>query len=240
MAEFVFSPQERPSVAVSGREARFPVRRVFCVGRNYAAHAREMGRDPDREPPFFFMKPADAVVDAGGEVPYPPETADLQYEGELVVAIGAAGRDVAVEAAVAHVWGYAIGIDLTRRDLQAAAKELGRPWDWGKGFDASAVCGPVHPVADVGDLGGARISLAVNGAVRQDASLSDMIWSVPEIVSILSRSMAIRPGDLVYTGTPAGVGRIVPGDRVSVRIDGLGAIDVRIGGLASASGPEPG
>ena len=226
---YVFTPPEPASVAVAGSADRFPVRRIFCVGRNYAAHAREMGRDPDREPPFFFTKPADAVVDDGATVAYPPETANLHYEGELVVAIGTAGRDIAPERSLDHVWGYAIGNDLTRRDLQLDAREKGRPWDWGKGFDRSAVIGPVHPVAGTGHLASGSIRLAVNGETRQDADLADMIWSVPEIIAILSRSMEIRPGDLIMTGTPAGVGALVPGDACTVSIAGLGSITTRIG-----------
>lgn len=218
-----------PSVAVAGRSARFPVRRIFCVGRNYAAHAREMGKNPDRDPPFFFTKPADAVVDDGATVPYPPETANLHHEAELVVAIGKAGRDVSEQDALGFVWGYAIGNDLTRRDLQLDARDKGRPWDWGKAFDNSAVCGPVHEVSGVGHPSAGNIRLSVNGETRQDADLNELIWSVPEIIAILSRSMAIRPGDLVYTGTPAGVGALVPGDVCTVAIAGLGEITTRIG-----------
>lgn len=226
---FVFTPPPPPSVAVAGAEDRFPVRRIFCVGRNYAAHAREMGRDPDREPPFFFTKPADAVVDSGETVAYPPETANFHYEAELVVAIGLAGRDIAEADALTHVWGYAVGNDLTRRDLQLTAREQGRPWDWGKAFDRSAVIGSVHTVAAVGHPATGAIRLSVNGAVKQDADLRELIWSVPEIIAILSRSMAIRPGDLIMTGTPAGVGPLAPGDVCRVEIAGLGAIETTIG-----------
>lgn len=226
---YVFSPPETPSVAVAGTEDRFPVRRIFCVGRNYAAHAREMGKDPDREPPFFFTKPADAVVDSGETVAYPPETNDFHYEAELVVAIGRGGRDITEADALGHVWGYAVGNDLTRRDLQLAARDKGRPWDWGKAFDRSAVIGPLHPVAETGHVGTGAIRLAVNGTIKQDADLSELIWSVPEIVSILSRSMALVPGDLIMTGTPAGVGPLVPGDTCVVAIEGLGEITTRIG-----------
>lgn len=226
---FVFPPQLVPSVAVTGGEARFPVRRIFCVGRNYAAHAREMGKDPDREPPFFFTKPADAVVDSGATIPYPPLTNNLHFEGELVVAIGREGFRVSAEDALDHVFGYAAGNDLTRRDLQAEAKDLGRPWDWAKGFDRSAVCGPIRPASETGHPSSGRIRLEVNGKVRQDADLADMIWSVPEIISTLSHSMRIQPGDLVYTGTPAGVGALVAGDVCSVVIDGLDPAIVTIG-----------
>ncbi|MCO5159270.1 MAG: fumarylacetoacetate hydrolase family protein [Aquamicrobium sp.] len=225
----VFAAPPTPTVAVAGSTDRFPVRRIFCVGRNYAAHAREMGRDPDREPPFFFTKPADAVVDDGETVAYPPETSNFHYEGELVVAIGKGGRDIAATDALGHVWGYAIGNDLTRRDLQLAAREQGRPWDWGKAFDRSAVIGPVHPVAAVGHVLEGTIRLSVNGAVRQDSDLAKMIWSVPEVISILSRSVEIRPGDLIMTGTPEGVGALAPGDVCTVHIVGLGEITTTIG-----------
>lgn len=224
MADFVFPPPAPPSLPVAGTAARFPVRRIFCVGRNYAAHAREMGRDPDREPPFFFMKPADAVVEAGVPVPYPPKTADLHHEGEMVVALGAGGRDVAAARALSLVWGYAVGIDLTRRDVQARAKEAGRPWDLAKGFDASAVVGPVHPAASVGHPASGRIATAVDGALRQEADLADMIWTVPEMIAILSAEVALAPGDLVFTGTPAGVGAVVPGEVVTVTVEGLDEI----------------
>ncbi len=225
----VFAAPPTPTVAVAGSTDRFPVRRIFCVGRNYAAHAREMGRDPDREPPFFFTKPADAVVDDGETVAYPPETSNFHYEGELVVAIGKGGRDIAAADALGHVWGYAIGNDLTRRDLQLAAREQGRPWDWGKAFDRSAVIGPVHPVAAVGQVLEGTIRLSVNGAVRQESDLAKLIWSVPEVISILSRSVEIRPGDLIMTGTPEGVGALAPGDVCTVHIAGLGEITTTIG-----------
>lgn len=234
---FVFSPPPPASVAVAGEAARFPVRRVICVGRNYAAHAREMGHDPDREAPFFFLKPADTVVDSGSMVPYPPETSNLQYEIELVVAIGTGGAGIAEEHALDHVFGYAAGIDLTRRDLQLAAREQGRPWDWGKGFDRSAPCAPLRRVDAVGHRGAGRIWLAVNGAVKQNADLADLIWSVPEIIAIASRSMELAPGDLIFTGTPAGVGPIVPGDVVTAGIDGLGEIIIRISTTVPHSGP---
>jgi fumarylpyruvate hydrolase len=229
MMNFVLPPPPTPSVAVAGTADRFAVRRIFCVGRNYAAHAREMGRDPDREPPFFFTKPADAVVDSGETVAYPPETANFHYEAELVIAIGTGGHNIAAADSLAHVWGYAVGNDLTRRDLQLQAREQGRPWDWGKAFDRSAVIGPVHPVAAVGHPDAGSIRLSVNGAIKQDADLADLIWSVPEIISILSHSIALAPGDLIMTGTPAGVGPLVPGDRCTVEIAGLGQIETLIG-----------
>lgn len=226
---FVIDPLSPPSVAVAGSDDRLPVRRIFCVGRNYAAHAREMGQDPDRDPPFFFTKPADAVVGDGETVAYPPLTENLHYEAELIVAIGQAATGVSVEEALAHVWGYGVGNDLTRRDLQLQAREKGRPWDMGKGFDRSAVIGPIHPVSDVGHPETGRIHLSVNDEIRQDADLSELIWSVPEVISILSQSVTLKPGDLIMTGTPAGVGPLVPGDVCRVEIAGLGAISTPIG-----------
>ncbi len=217
MPEFVIPAPPTPSVAVAGSAGRFPVRRIICVGRNYAAHAREMGRDPDREPPFFFLKPADAVVDDGASVPYPPETGNLHYEMELVVAIGQGGFEIAPEAALDHVWGYGVGIDLTRRDLQLAAREQGRPWDWGKGFDRSAPIAPLHPVSAVGHPSAGRIWLAVGGAVKQDSDVAKLIWPVPDIISIASRSMELQPGDLIMTGTPEGVGPLQRGESIQNR-----------------------
>ncbi len=226
---FVIDPAPTASVAVAGSADRFPVRRIFCVGRNYAAHAREMGKDPDREPPFFFLKPADAVVDDGATIPYPPETANLHYEAELIVAIGKAGSNIAPDAALDHVWGYGIGLDMTRRDLQNAAKDLGRPWHWGKGFDHSAPIGPIHPVAAVGHIASGRIWLAVDGTTKQDSDISKLIWPIPDVISIASRSMELRPGDLIMTGTPEGVGPVKAGQTMTVGIDGLGEIKIHIG-----------
>jgi len=229
MTDYIFAVPPTASVAVADSSARFPVRRIFCVGRNYAAHAREMGRDPNREPPFFFTKPADAVVDGGVTVPYPPETKNLHFEGEMVVAIGQGGRNIAEADSLEHIWGYGIGNDLTRRDLQLAAREMGRPWDWGKGFDHSAICGAIHPVARVGHISRGLILTEVNGETRQEADLGDLIWSVPEVLSILSRSIALKAGDLVYTGTPAGVGPLVAGDTCVVTVAGLGTLSTTIG-----------
>jgi fumarylpyruvate hydrolase len=208
-------------VDVIGTDARFPVHRVYCVGRNYAAHAREMGMDPEREPPFFFSKPADAVVANGTPVPYPPRTANLHHEIELVVAIGTGGRDIPLASALAHVFGYAVGNDLTRRDLQFAAREQGRPWDVSKGFDCSAPVSAIRPVAASGHVEGGAIWLEVNGETRQRANLSEMIWSVPEIVAELSTYFELRPGDLIFTGTPEGVGPVRRGDSLVGGIDGL-------------------
>lgn len=229
MTSYVLPPPAQASVAVVGTDDRFPVRRIFCVGRNYAAHAREMGRDPDREPPFFFTKPADAVVENGAIVPYPPETENFHYEIELVVAIGKGGSNIAEEEVPSHIWGATVGIDLTRRDLQLAARDKGRPWDWGKAFDQSAPISPLVPMADVQSLTEGRIWLAVNGQVKQDADIADLIWSVNEHVSILSQSMALAPGDIIMTGTPAGVGAIVPGDTVTGAVEGLAEIAITIG-----------
>ncbi len=227
MTVYAIPPAPVPTLAISGEDARFPVRRILCVGRNYAAHAREMGKDPDREPPFFFMKPADAVMDDGASVPYPPLTSDLHYEIELVVAIGKDGADVSEADALDHVFGYAVGIDLTRRDLQLQARDAGRPWDWGKGFDHSAPIAPLRRVS-AGHVDKGRIWLAVNGDVKQDQDVADLIWSVPEIIAHASRAVALKAGDIIMTGTPAGVGAIVPGDRVTGGIDGLGEIGITI------------
>lgn len=226
---YLFDPAPQPTIAVEGSDKRIPVRRIFCVGRNYAAHAREMGKDPDRDPPFFFTKPSDAVVDTGEVVTYPPETGNFHYEAELVAVIGKGGRNISEKNSLSHVWGYAVGNDLTRRDLQLKAREQGRPWDWGKAFDRSAVIGPVHAAANVGHLDKGAIRLTVNGEAKQDADLAELIWSVPEIISILSHSMELRPGDLIMTGTPAGVGPLVEGDTCVVSIEGLGAIETKIG-----------
>jgi len=230
MSAFVFDPGPQPSLAVTGTDRRFPVRRIFCVGRNYAAHVREMGKDPDREPPFFFLKPADTVVPSGSQIAYPPLTENLHYEIELVVGIGRGGAAIEETDALGHVFGYAAGLDLTRRDLQLKAREAGRPWDEGKGFDRSAPCSAMVPVGTMSHPETGRIWLEVNGEPRQDGDLAEMIWSVPEIVSILSHSMRLEPGDLIFTGTPAGVGPIVPGDTVNGGVQGVGEITVTIAG----------
>jgi fumarylpyruvate hydrolase len=223
--EYVVQAPPAPSVAVAGSEARFPVRRIFCVGRNYSEHVREMGGDPSREPPIFFTKPADAVVPSGTAVPYPPRTVNLHHEIELVVAIGRGGAGIAAAEALAHVYGYAVGNDLTRRDLQAQAKKAGAPWDMAKGFDASAPISPIRPAGEGGHVTEGRIWLAVNGDLRQQSDLREMIWSVPEIVAELSTYCRLMPGDLVFTGTPSGIGPLVPGDVVSGGIDGVGTLE---------------
>ncbi len=219
------------TLAITGSEELFPVNRVFCVGRNYAAHAREMGKDPDREPPFFFMKPACAVVQAGTAeitIPYPPMTANFHHEIELVVTIAKGGKDIPVEQALDHVHGYAVGLDMTRRDLQLDARDKGRPWEFGKSFAQSAPIGPVHPATRVGHLSAAGISLTVNGQPRQSSDIAKLIWSVAESISYLSRYETLEPGDIIMTGTPEGVGAVTAGDIMRGHIDGLGDIIVRV------------
>ena len=229
MTEFVIRAPDAASLAIEGQDARFPLRRVYCVGRNYSEHAREMGHDPDREPPFFFSKPADAVVPAQGEVPYPPLTSDLHHEVELVVALSKGGKNIAPEEALNHVWGYTVGVDLTRRDLQATAKKMGRPWDFAKGFDHSAPSNALHPVSKVGHPAKGKIWLAVNGETRQVGDLSDQIWQVADVISYLSQSVELQPGDVIFTGTPSGVGAIAPGDEVSGGIEGIGEFRFTLG-----------
>ena len=224
---YVFPPAQPVALPVDGTDAAFPVARVFCVGRNYAEHAVEMGHDPDREPPFFFMKPASAVVPpGGGPLPFPVATEDLHHEIELVVALGSGGASIPVEVALQHVFGYTIGLDMTRRDLQARAKEMGRPWDMGKGFDRSAPMGVLRPVAAIGHPTAGGISLRVNGEPRQSGDLAQQIWKVPETIAYLSTLVELRPGDLIMTGTPAGVGRVVAGDVLEGEIEGVGALRV--------------
>ena len=216
-----------PTVPVQGEAAAFPVRRIWCVGRNYAEHAREMGSDPERTPPFFFAKPADAVVPGGGTLVFPPQTAALHHEVELVVAIGVGGQDIEASRALEHVYGYAVGLDMTRRDLQAEAKRLGQPWAFAKGFDQSCPIGTIVPAASGFDPTNGAIGLTVNGTQRQSGNLSDMIWPVQDAIAFLSRFVALAPGDLIMTGTPAGVGPVLPGDVVTGACDGLGEITVR-------------
>ena len=233
MTGFVITPPAVPALAVDGSDQAFPLRRVFCVGRNYAAHAREMGSDPDREPPFFFTKPADAVVPAGAPLPYPPATRELHHEVELVVALGAGGADIDPAGALDLVWGYGVGLDLTRRDLQAIAKKDGRPWDMAKGFDASAPCSPLLPVARTGHPQQGRIWLEVNGDIRQEGNLDEMIWPVADVIAALSRLVTLAPGDLIFTGTPSGVGALQPGDRVRGGVDGVTTFELTVAGAAA-------
>ncbi len=218
---FVFDPPRPPSVAITGSAARFPVRRIFCVGRNYADHVREMGNDPKSEPPIFFTKPADAAVESGAAIPYPAHTENLHHEVELVVALGRGGANISAADAMACVWGYGVGVDLTRRDRQAEAKKAGAPWDTAKGFDLSAPVSALTLAAQAGDVANARIWLKVNGETRQDASTGGMIWSVPEIISSLSSWWELKPGDLIFTGTPEGVSALKPGDRIECGVAGL-------------------
>jgi len=217
-----------PTVAIAGRSERYPVRRIYCVGRNYAEHAREMGHDPDRDPPFFFMKPADAVVASGGTVHYPPATSNFHFEMELVVAIGRTGAKISKDSANDYIWGYGVGIDFTRRDLQQKAKDMGRPWDAGKGFDESAPISALHAAADIGHPEAGRIWLAVNGNIKQDSDIAKLIWSVPEVIEHLSGLFTLEPGDLIYTGTPAGVGPVVAGDHITGGVDGVDTIEIGV------------
>jgi len=222
------SAQPLAALAVKGSAESFAVRRIYCVGRNYADHVREMGGDPSREAPFFFAKPADALVPNGGDVPYPPRTSNLHHEVELVVAIGEGGSAIPTTSALTHVAGYAVGNDLTRRDLQSQQREKGLPWEISKGFDHSAPMTALHPVALVGHPDRARIWLDVNGTLRQDATLDQMVWSVPEIIAELSTFFRLERGDLIFTGTPAGIGALVPGDAVRAGIQGFDELHHRI------------
>jgi fumarylpyruvate hydrolase len=231
---YVFQPAPPAAVPVKGGSSSFPVHRIYCVGRNYAEHAVEMGHT-GREPPFFFLKPADtALYVADGEVgtmAYPSQTQNLHHEIELVVALGAGGRDIPVERAADLIWGYAIGLDMTRRDLQNEMKKQGRPWSIGKGFEHSAPIGPIHPKSATGELAKGAITLDVNGQRRQTGDLKDLIWNINETIATLSRAWTLAPGDLIYTGTPAGVGPVVPGDTLVGAVEGLGTLQLRIGPL---------
>ena len=229
---FIFPPESITALNIAGSSDQFPIRRVYCVGRNYAAHAREMGSDPTREAPFFFCKPANAVmpVQEGQtlQLPYPALTANLHHEIELVVAIGKAGRDIPVDNAHEHVWGYAVGLDMTRRDLQNQMKEKGKPWEIGKAFDYSAPMGLLYPASQVGHIRNATICLHVNGDEKQRSTIDQMTWSVPEIIHHLSRYFELKPGDLIMTGTPEGVAAVQAGDAMVGGIDGLGKITVNV------------
>jgi len=226
MPDYVIPPADPVSVPVEGG-GRFPVRRVYCIGRNYAAHAVEMGHDPDREPPFFFQKNPDNL-DPSGRFPYPPGSSDVHHEVELVVALGRGGRDIPVAEAPGCVWGYGVGLDMTRRDLQGEAKRLGRPWEIGKAFERSAPVGPLVPAARSGHPAAGRIALKVNGALRQEGDLAQMIWKVPEIIACLSEHFELGPGDVILTGTPAGVGPVVAGDVMEAEIEGVGTLRVTV------------
>ncbi len=228
---YVFPPAPTPSVPVVGTEAQFPVHRIYCVGRNYEEHAKEMGFT-GREPPFFFMKPADAIVvappGATTPLPYPSLTTNLHHEIELVVAIGKGGKNIAAADALSHIYGYAVGLDMTRRDLQNDMKKQGRPWSIGKGFDHSAPIGPITPAAQAGDVGKAGIWLQVNGVDRQRSNVAQLIWNIAETIEHLSAAWELQPGDLIYTGTPEGVGAVVTGDVLEGGVDGLGSIRLKL------------
>lgn len=226
--KFVIPEPPTASLSVDGTNARFPVRRIYCVGRNYAAHAREMGHDPDRDPPFFFQKPSDSLVENGGEFPYPPKSSDVQFEIELVVALATGGSDIGVESAPEHVFGYAVGIDMTRRDLQSEAKKLGRPWEVGKAFEHSAPCSSIVPASQIGHPSHGRIWLEVNGEIRQQGDLAQLIWGVSETIAHLSGLFTLAGGDLIFTGTPAGVGQVRRGDIMRGGVEGVSEIEVKV------------
>jgi len=229
---FVFTPEAPVAVPVAGSSDQFAVRRVYCVGRNYAAHAREMGFDPDREPPFFFCKPGDSIVPVAYgetlELEYPAQTSNYHYEAELVAVIGKSGSDIEVENALEHVWGYAVGLDMTRRDLQMKMREMGRPWEIGKAFDRSAPLGPIHPAASVGHFEQAGLWLTVDGQTKQKSDVSHLIWSVAETVAYLSKFFRLEPGDVIFTGTPEGVGPVKQGETMKVGVERLGELTVRV------------
>jgi fumarylpyruvate hydrolase len=226
--KYVIPQPPQAAIAVAGSSDKFPVRRIWCVGRNYIEHIREMGQD-ERAPPFFFAKPADAVVGDGATVPYPSLTKDMHFEVELVVALKSGGRNIPVEKANDHIWGYGVGIDLTRRDLQIASRDLKRPWEVGKSFDMSAPCGPLKPASETGHPKNGRIMLSANGAIKQDGDLNQMIWNVPETIWKLSEMVELAAGDIIMTGTPAGVGATVAGDKLSCEIEGIGKLNITIG-----------
>ena len=225
-AKYVIELGPQPSLPVAGSDARFPVGRIYCVGRNYAEHAREMGHDPDREPPFFFMKPANSIVQNGSTIAYPVKTKDVHHEIEMVVAIGKGGKDIPVEKALEHVWGYGVGLDMTRRDVQGEAKKMGRPWEMGKAFDESAPCTALKPASAIGHPAKGAIWLKVNGQVKQQGDLSQQIWNVQEQIAYLSGMITLQPGDLIYTGTPAGVGPVKSGDKLEGHVDGVGDLTI--------------
>src|SRR6516225_3858324 len=227
-SRYVIPPAPQAAIAVAGTDKVFPVRRIWCVGRNYVEHIREMGQD-ERAPPFYFAKPADAIVPDGATIPYPPLTKDMHHEVELVVALKSGGRNIKLERALDCIYGYGVGIDLTRRDLQIASRDMKRPWEIGKAFDASAPCGALQPASKIGHPEKGRIVLKVNGQVRQDGDLAQMIWKVPEVIVKLSEMVALAPGDIIMTGTPSGVAATVPGDKLECEIEGVGSLTVTIG-----------
>ena len=227
MPSLVIEPPVVPLVPVAGSDAAFPVRRVYCIGRNYAAHAIEMGHDPNREPPFFFQKNPDNL-DASGTFPYPPHSSDVHHEVELVVALGKGGSNIPVEDALEHIWGYGVGLDMTRRDLQGVAKDMGRPWEIGKAFERSAPVGALRPASEIGHPSSGRVVLTVNGKVRQDGDLNQMIWKVPEMIAYLSEYFELAAGDIIMSGTPSGVAAVVRGDVMEAHVDGVGDLVVRV------------
>lgn len=229
MASYAIPLWTQPALPIVGTSDLFPVRRIYCVGRNYAAHAREMGHNPDREEPFFFMKPADALLPSGSVMPYPPVTKDMHHEIEMVVALKSGGANIAVEDALSHVYGYAVGLDMTRRDLQGIAKTAGRPWDMGKGFDHSAPCTALVRAEQIGHPDKGAIWLKVNGVERQRGDLADLIWSVPETIAYLSTLVTLAAGDLIFSGTPEGVKAVVRGDKLEGHVDGVGDLSITIG-----------
>lgn len=224
---YVITPHAPVCLPVQGSDELFPVNRVFCIGRNYAAHAIEMGHDPDKEPPFFFFKHASTIT-TDGVFPYPTETSDVHFEVEMVVALGSGGDDIAPEKALDHVWGYGVGIDMTRRDLQGEAKKLGRPWEVAKSFEKSAPCGPLVPASEIGHPQAGRVTLEVDGEIRQDGDLNQLIWKVPEVIAVLSRYFTLVPGDIIMTGTPSGVGPVERGQTMTAQVEGVGSISVKV------------
>jgi len=226
MQKYVIEIAPQPSLPVAGSDARFPVGRIYCVGRNYADHAREMGHDPEREPPFFFMKAANSIVQNNSTIAYPVGTKDVHHEIEMVVAIGKGGKNIAVDKALDHVWGYGVGLDMTRRDIQGEAKKLGRPWEMGKSFDESAPVTALRPASEIGHPAKGAITLKVNGQLKQQGDLAMQIWDVSEQIAYLSNLITLQPGDLIFSGTPAGVGPIKPGDKLEGHVDGVGDLTV--------------
>ncbi len=224
---YVFNAPLQPVVPVRGSEETFPVRRIYCIGRNYAAHAVEMGHDPDREPPFFFQKNPDNI-DVSGECPYPPKTNDLHFEIEMVIALGKGGTNISIDNALDHVWGYGVGLDMTRRDLQGEAKKMGRPWEIGKAFERSAPMTPLIPASEIGHPNQGAVTLEVNGELRQEGDLNQMIWKTEEMIAYLSEHFTLAAGDLIMTGTPAGVGAVKKGDVLVGRVEGVGSLTVTI------------
>ncbi|MCP4071392.1 MAG: fumarylacetoacetate hydrolase family protein [Hyphomicrobiales bacterium] len=225
---YVFDAPSVPALPIRGSDKLYPVHRIYCVGRNYADHAREMGHDPDREPPFFFQKNPDTIVQSGGDFPYPDKSENVHYEMELVVALGKGGKDISRNQALDHVFGYAAGLDMTRRDLQGAAKKTGRPWEIGKAFDFSAPCSEIVPAVNIGHPSKGRLWIEVNGEIRQDSNIDQLIWDIPETISYLSGLFTLSAGDLIYTGTPAGVGAIVRGDQIKGGVEGIGEIRISV------------